>query len=99
MLPYILLIDLDTSFGQTKEAIIAGICNTRDAVVYTNGSVKRGVKSGWTYYTARVSGEPIDESSGDVEITTSSMLMKVKAITEPLRYLQVTQYKRAIMTQ
>ena len=65
-------------------------------MVFTDGSVKRGVKSGWAY-TVRVDDEVIAEGSGAVEMTTSSMLMEVKAITEALRYLQSKQYRRAII--
>ena len=65
-------------------------------MVFTDGSVKRGVKSGWAY-TVRVSGEAIAEGSGAVEMTTSSMLMEIKAITEALRYLQSKLYRRAII--
>ena len=56
-------------------------------MVFTDGSVNGGVKSGWAY-TVRVSGEAVAEGFGAVEITTSSMLMEVKVITEALRYLQ-----------
>ena len=44
----------------------------------------RGVKSGWDY-TFRLNGGAITEDFDAVEITTSSMLMKVKAINEVLR--------------
>ena len=55
-------------------------------MVITDGSVKKSMKSGWAY-TERVSGEAIAEGFGLVEITTSSMLMEVKTITEALQYL------------
>ena len=69
--------------GETNEAVeafIAEVCNPWDAVVFTYGSVKRGVKSGWAY-TIRVSGGAVDEGSGVVEITTSNILMEANAIT------------------
>ena len=78
------------------EAIIAEQSREGDAVIFTDGSVQRGIKSGWAY-TVRVNGETVAEGSGAVEITTSSMLMEVKAVTEALRYLQSNQLKRAII--
>ena len=65
-------------------------------MLLTDGIVKRGVKSGWSY-TIRVNDEAIAEGSSAVEITTTSILMKAKAITETLRYLQAKQYRRAII--
>ena len=53
------------------------------------------MKSGWSY-TVRVSGQVITEGFVAVVVTTSSMLMEVKTITEALRYLQSKQYRRAI---
>ena len=49
--------------------------------VFTDGSVKRRVRSGWGY-TASLHGEIVKEDSGCVKFTTSSMCMEVKAITE-----------------
>ena len=67
-----------------------------DAVVFTDGSVKRGEKSGWAF-TVRVKGETIAESSGAVDITTSSMLMEKKAISEALMYLQEQRIRKAVI--
>ena len=64
--------------------------------MFTDGSVQRGVKSGWAF-TVRVNGTTVAEKSGAVSITTSSMLMEVKAITEALRYLREKKYKRAVI--
>merc|ERR1711942_15947 len=66
-----------------------------DAIVFTDGSVKRGEKSGWAF-TVRVKGETIAESSGAVDITTSSMLMEIKAISEALKYLQEQRIRKAV---
>ena len=54
---------------------------TDHLIVYTDGSVKRGVRSGWGY-TATLLGELVKEDSGFVQLTTSSMCMEIKAITE-----------------
>ena len=51
------------------EAIIAEQSREGDAVIFTDGSVQRGIKSGWAY-TVRVNGETVAEGSGAVEITT-----------------------------
>ena len=89
----------DWAEGETDravEAIIAEQSREGDAVIFTDGSVQRGIKSGWAY-TVRVNGETVAEGSGAVDITTSSMLMEVKAVTEALRYLQANHLKRAII--
>ncbi len=44
-----------------------------------------------------MNGETEVEGSGAVDITTSSMLMEAKAITEALRYLQTNHLKREII--
>ena len=51
------------------EGIIAEQSREGDAVIFTDGSVQRGVKSRWAY-TVRVNGETVAEGSGAVEITT-----------------------------
>ena len=78
------------------EQLIRENSTESDSVVFTDGSVKRGEKSGWAY-TVRVQGETVAEGSGAVEITTSSMLMEIKAISEALKCLQQRQCKRAII--
>ena len=45
-------------------------------VVFTGGSVRRGVKSGWAY-SARQNGVVVTEGSGAFAQTTSSMCMEV----------------------
>ena len=65
-------------------------------MVFTDGSVKRGIKSGWGF-TIRIGGETQHEASGAIELTTSSMIMEIKAITEALKYMQETNQKRAII--
>ena len=85
--------------GETDKAIedlISRNSNEEDAVVFTDGSVQRGVKSGWGF-TVRMHGTIVAERSGAVDITTSSMLMEVKAITEALHYLKENQHRRAVI--
>ncbi|MCP4269468.1 MAG: hypothetical protein GY777_28515, partial [Candidatus Brocadiaceae bacterium] len=55
-------------------------------IVYTDGSVQRGVRSGWGY-TATLLGELVKEDSGFVQLTTSSMCMEIQAITEMLNWV------------
>ena len=78
------------------EELIKQYSSNEDAIVFTDGSVKRGEKSGWAY-TVRVRGETIAEGSGAVEMTTSSMLMEIKAISEALIYLQENRIKNAVI--
>ena len=85
--------------GETDNAVETLInenSSENDAVVFTDGSVKRGEKSGWGY-TVRVNGMVVAEGSGAVEMTTSSMLMEIKAITEALRWLRQEQHKRVVI--
>ena len=42
-------------------------------------------------------GTTVAEGSGAEDITTLSMLMEVKAITEALRYLMENQQRRAVI--
>ena len=78
------------------EAIIPEHSRQDDVVVFTDGSVKRGIKSGWGF-TIRKSGVTQHEASGAIELTTSSMIMGIKAITEALKYEQDTQQERAVI--
>ena len=64
-------------------------------IVYTDGSVKRKVKSGWGY-TASLQGEVIKEDSGFVAFTTSSMCMEIKAITEMLEWVRHQNITRVV---
>ena len=63
--------------------------------VYTDGSVKRHVKSGWGY-TASLLGEVVKEDSGYVGFTTSSMCMEVKAISEMLEWVRQQPITRLV---
>jgi ribonuclease HI len=67
-----------------------------DAVIYTDGSVRRGVQSGWGY-SARIRGRIIAEQSEAYTTTTSSMRMEVEAVTAALKWLSATQLNRAII--
>ena len=64
--------------------------------MFTDGSVKRGEKSGWAF-TARVNGSTTGEGSGAVDMTASSMAMEVKAATEALRFLSETSHRKAVI--
>ena len=81
---------------EAVEAIIAEHSRPDDVVVFTDGSVKRGIKSGWGF-TIRKSGVTQHEASGAIELTTSSMIMEIKAITEALKYMQDTHVERAVI--
>ena len=81
---------------EAVEAIIDDVSGPEDAIVFTDGSVKRGERSGWAF-TIRINGQTVAEGSGAVEITTSSMMMEVKAITEAMNYLQLNQHSKAVI--
>ena len=68
------------------ESIIEENSKPRDTIVFTDGSVQRGKKSGWAY-TARIDGKTVSENAGATLTTTSSMCMEVKAITEALDWI------------
>ena len=78
------------------ESIISEVSGNDDAVCFTDGSVKRGEQSGWAY-SVRVGGETVAEKSGAVELTTSSMSMEIKAITEVLAFLEESAFRRAVI--
>ena len=78
------------------ESLIEEESRPGDAVIFTDGSVLRGTKSGWGY-SARVNGQNVKEDSGAFQLTTSSMDMEVKAITQALRWLSTSIYKRAVV--
>ena len=85
--------------GRTNAAIEALIDDNRrdgDVVIFTDGSVKRGTKSGWAF-SARDGDSLIRvmERSGATEVTTSSMYMEVVAITETFKWLTSTEYESA----
>ena len=64
-------------------------------VVFTDGSVRRGVKSGWAY-SARQNGVVVAEGSGAFAQTTSSMCMEVRAISEAITWLRDERHVHAI---
>ena len=64
-------------------------------VIITDGSVKRGVKSGWAY-SARVDCRVVAEDSGAFTQTTSSMCMEVRSITEALQWPSDSGHVHAI---
>ena len=67
-----------------------------DAIVVTDGVVKRGENSGLVF-TVRCRGETVGEGSGAVEVTTSNVVMELKAVTVALKHLYLKQYTRAVI--
>ena len=78
------------------EATISEVSEQEDVVIFTDGSVKRGIKSGWAY-TARVNSVTVAEGSGAIDSTATSMAMEVKAVTEALSFLAESPYRKAII--
>ena len=65
-------------------------------MIYTDGSVQRGKKSGWGF-SAKVRGKIVAEQSGSYMTTTSSMRMEVEEVTAALRWLSETLVSKAII--
>ena len=82
--------------GKAVEELISDNNHEGDAIVFTDVSVRRGERSGWAF-TVRCRGETVGEGFGAVEVTTSSMVMEIKAVTEALKHLQQQQYTRAVI--
>ena len=69
--------------GATNTAILSLIeenCRPDEVIIYTDGSVLRGEKSGWAYSAAQ-HYITLKEDSGATNLTTSSMSVEIKAIT------------------
>ena len=64
-------------------------------VVFTDGSVLRGVKSGWDF-SARGDGVIVAEDSDAFAQTTSSMCMEGRATTEALQWLRDSGYAHVL---
>ncbi len=64
-------------------------------VVYTDGSVRRGVRSGWGYTTC-LNDQVVNKDSGYVDLTTSSMCMEVIAISEMLEWVKRQAITRVV---
>ena len=65
-----------------------------DVVIFTDGSVKRGVQSGWGF-SARCRSKIIMEQSGAYSATTSSMRMEEQAATKALEWISGTVHTGA----
>ena len=78
------------------ESIISEVSWAEENVCFTDGSVKRGERSGWAY-TVRVDGLTVAEKSAAIELTTSSMSIEVKAFTEQLVFLRDKYFRKTIV--
>lgn len=76
------------------QTLIEENCREDEIIIFTDGSVQRGIKSGWGYTAAR-RGMTVREASGATGLTTSSMCMEIKAITEALKWLGDNQHNQA----
>ena len=65
-----------------------------DIVIYTDGSVVRGSKSGWGF-SARIKGRVVAEKSGAYMVTTTSLRMEIEAVTAAVQWLSETSFVRA----
>ena len=71
---------------QDIRTLIEEHSNLEDPVVYTDGSVRRGERSGWGF-VIYVSNKNVHQDSGAVAITTSSMRMEMEAITKAIGWV------------
>ena len=79
--------------AQTNAAIqclIEDNCRPDEVIIYTDGSVLRGERSGWGFSASR-HYITLKEGSGATNLTTSSMCVEIKAITEALKWLCSTE--------
>ncbi len=77
------------------ETIIEENSSKGDVIVFTDGSVIRGKKSGWEY-TARVDGITASENSFPCDSTMSSMMTEINAVMLALTWLKDTEYSRVV---
>jgi len=78
------------------ETLIEENSRAGDAIVFTDGSVVRGKKSGWAY-TARVNGKTVSEDSAACNSTMSSMMTEINAVTLALTWLKDADYSRVVI--
>ena len=78
----------------TTEAMIRELVDAsaeeNDPVIYTDGSVVRGVRSGWGF-VVYIGNREVHTKAGASGMTTSSMRMEVEAITRALRWVSWTR--------
>ena len=72
-----------------KELVDAS-AEENDPVIYTDGSVQRGVRNGWGF-VAYIGNKEIRTEAGASGMTTSSMRMEVEAITRALQWVSWTR--------
>ena len=75
------------------ESVINEISDADDALIFTDGYVKRGVKSDWAF-SVRVDGQTVAENFCAVEIKVSSI--EIKVVTEAFLYLKESQHRKAV---
>ena len=73
-----------------QSSLIEENCRADKIIIYIDGSVLRGERSGWAYSAAR-HYITLHEGSGATNLTTSSMCVEIKAITEALKWLCSTE--------
>lgn len=83
------MVNLELKQGKDSQA---GVNN---AIVYTDGSIMYGQRSGWGF-TTKVRGRVITEHNGIYQ-TNSSMRMEIQAVTAVLRWLYKTSVAKAII--
>ena len=78
------------------ETLIEENSRAGDVIVFTDGSVVRGKKSGWAY-TARVDGKTVSEDLAACNFTMASMMTEINAVTLALTWLKDAYYSRVVI--
>ena len=78
------------------ETLIEENSRAGDVIVFTDGSVVRGKKSGWAY-TARVDGKTVSEDSAVCNFTMASMMTEINAVTLALTWLKDADYSHVVI--
>ena len=74
-----------TTEAMIRELVDASV-EENDPVIYTDGSVQRGVRSGWGF-VVYIGNREVHTEAGASGMTTSSMRMEVEAITRALQWI------------
>ena len=83
-------------FNAEIRALIYEHSTSGDLMIYTDGSVERGSRSGWGY-SARCNDKIVHEDSESYTATTSSMRMEIDAATAALEWITCTYHAGSLI--
>ena len=76
--------------------LIEELVRADDCIIFTDGSVKRGARSGWGF-SARCEGRIVKEQSEAYTMTTSSLRMEEEAVTAALKWISGTKHTATLI--